>query len=80
MRSSAPPATALGRAADRQDASARRRTAAPGAPLTPLAYTNPKIQRLRRLLARRAARQEEGAFVIEGAALLAEAASVDANA
>jgi TrmH family RNA methyltransferase len=32
-----------------------------------LAYTNPKVQRLRRLLGRRSARREHGAFVIEGA-------------
>ena len=30
-------------------------------------FTNPKVQRLRRLLGRRSARREEGAFVVEGA-------------
>ncbi|MDH5521980.1 MAG: RNA methyltransferase [Acidimicrobiia bacterium] len=38
-----------------------------------LAFTNPKVQRLRRLLGRRSARSEEGAFVVEGAVLIAEA-------
>jgi TrmH family RNA methyltransferase len=38
-----------------------------------LAFTNPRIQRLRRLQGRRGARQEEGAFVVEGAVLVAEA-------
>ena len=31
------------------------------------AFTNPKVQRLRRLLGRRSARSDEGAFVVEGA-------------
>ena len=39
----------------------------------PLAFTNPKVQRLRRLLGRRSARTEEGAFVVEGATLIREA-------
>ncbi len=42
-----------------------------------LAFTNPKVQRLRRLLGRRSWRSEEGAFVVEGAVLIAEA--VDAG-
>ena len=33
----------------------------------PLAFTNPKVQRLRRLLGRRSSRPDEGAFVVEGA-------------
>lgn len=41
--------------------------------MEPLGLTNPRIQRLRRLLGRRSARAEEGAFVVEGAGLLAEA-------
>jgi RNA methyltransferase, TrmH family len=40
-----------------------------------LSFTNPQIQRLRRLLGRRSARADEGAFVIEGAGLIAEAVS-----
>ena len=38
-----------------------------------LAFTNPRIQRLRRLLGRRGARQAEGALVVEGPTLVAEA-------
>ena len=38
-----------------------------------LGFTNPKIQRLRRLIGRRSSRLEEGAFVVEGATLIAEA-------
>jgi RNA methyltransferase, TrmH family len=38
-----------------------------------LGYTNPKVQRLRRLLGRRSARQEHRAFVVEGPMLVAEA-------
>jgi RNA methyltransferase, TrmH family len=38
----------------------------------PLGPTNPRIQRLRRLLGRRSSRIEEGAFVIEGPTLVAE--------
>lgn len=38
-----------------------------------LGFTNPKIQRLRRLLGRRSSRYDEGALVIEGAVLAAEA-------
>ncbi len=37
------------------------------------AFTNPEIQRLRRLLGRRSRRSEDGAFVVEGALLTAEA-------
>ena len=40
----------------------------------PRPSTNPQVQRLRRLLGRRSARRDEGAFVIEGPALVAEAA------
>jgi TrmH family RNA methyltransferase len=42
-----------------------------------LTFANPQVQRLRRLLGRRSSRSEEGAFVIEGAGLLAQA--VDAG-
>lgn len=38
-----------------------------------MAFTNPKVQRLRRLLGRRSARHDEGAFVVEGATLIDEA-------
>lgn len=38
-----------------------------------LAARNPRIQRLRRLLGRRSARVDEGAFVVEGPSLLADA-------
>ena len=38
-----------------------------------LAFTNPKVQRLRRLLGRRSSRSDEGAFVVEGAVLAREA-------
>lgn len=38
-----------------------------------LAYTNPNVQRLRRLLGRRRARRDEGAFVVEGPTLIDEA-------
>jgi TrmH family RNA methyltransferase len=38
-----------------------------------LAYRHQRVQRLRRLLGRRSARQEEGRFVVEGANLLEEA-------
>ncbi|MGE0880096.1 MAG: TrmH family RNA methyltransferase [Acidimicrobiia bacterium] len=41
-----------------------------GGPLSP---SNPKVQRLRRLAGRRSARSDEGAFVVEGATLIAEA-------
>ena len=62
---------AFGALVGRRDAKALGAAQRPPEPR--LAFTNPKIQRLRRLLGRRSARQEEGAFVIEGAALLAEA-------
>lgn len=39
----------------------------------PLGFRHPEIQRLRRLLGRRSARHDEGAFVVEGSGLLAEA-------
>lgn len=39
----------------------------------PLAHSNPHVQRLRRLLGRRSSRHEEGAFVVEGGQLVAEA-------
>lgn len=39
----------------------------------PLAFTNSKVQRLRRLLGRRSARSDEGAFVVEGPVLIGEA-------
>lgn len=38
-----------------------------------LAFNNPKIQRLRRLIGRRGSRTDEGCFVIEGPVLIAEA-------
>jgi RNA methyltransferase, TrmH family len=38
----------------------------------PLGPTNPRIQRLRRLLGRRSSRVDEGAFVVEGPTLVAE--------
>jgi TrmH family RNA methyltransferase len=38
-----------------------------------LSFGNPKIQRLRRLLGRRSARLEEGAFAVEGPGLIADA-------
>ncbi len=41
--------------------------------MEPLGFSNPQIQRLRRLLGRRSARWGEGAFVVEGATLVAEA-------
>ena len=41
--------------------------------MTPLTFSNPHVQRLRRLLGRRSARTEEGAFVVEGATLIGEA-------
>lgn len=41
--------------------------------MEPLGFGNPRIQRLRRLSGRRSARHDDGAFVIEGAGLLAEA-------
>lgn len=41
--------------------------------MEPLGFTNPQIQRLRRLLGRRSARYDEGAFVVEGAVLIGEA-------
>jgi TrmH family RNA methyltransferase len=40
-----------------------------------LGFTNPKVQRLRRLIGRRSSRLEEGAFVVEGPTLIAEAVS-----
>ncbi len=39
----------------------------------PLAFTNPKIQRLRRLVGRRSSRTDEHAFAVEGATLIGEA-------
>lgn len=41
--------------------------------VTPLAASNPRIRRLRRLSGRRGARAEEGAFLLEGPVLVAEA-------
>ena len=41
--------------------------------MEPLGLTNPRVQRLRRLLGRRSARSDDGAFVVEGGGLLAEA-------
>ena len=39
----------------------------------PLGFTHPHVQRLRRLLGRRSARVDDGAFVVEGATLIGEA-------
>lgn len=41
--------------------------------IEPIGFTNPQVQRLRRLSGRRSARRDEGAFVVEGAMLVAEA-------
>jgi TrmH family RNA methyltransferase len=41
--------------------------------MEPLGFTNPQVQRLRRLLGRRSSRRDEGAFVVEGATLIGEA-------
>jgi TrmH family RNA methyltransferase len=38
-----------------------------------LAFTNPSVQQLRRLLGRRSARHDDGLFVVEGPVLVAEA-------
>lgn len=42
--------------------------------MTQLTFSNPHVQRLRRLLGRRSARHDEGVFVVEGPTLIAEAA------
>lgn len=52
---------------------ARRRCRQERETLTGLAYRHQKVQRLRRLLGRRSARQAERAFVVEGAKVLSEA-------
>jgi len=44
-----------------------------GTPDDVLGFRHPEVQRLRRLLGRRSARVDEGAFVVEGPGLLAEA-------
>ena len=41
--------------------------------MAPLAASNPRIRRLRRLSGRRSARHDDGAFVLEGPVLVAEA-------
>jgi len=41
--------------------------------MTGLAFNNPKVQRLRRLIGRRSSRHDEGCFVVEGPVLAAEA-------
>jgi len=41
--------------------------------MTALAYNNPRVQQLRRLIGRRSSRHEEGRFVVEGRVLVAEA-------
>ena len=41
--------------------------------MAPLAASNPRIRRLRRLSGRRSARLDDGAFVLEGPVLIAEA-------
>jgi TrmH family RNA methyltransferase len=41
--------------------------------VTPLTFSNPHVQRLRRLLGRRSARHDEGVFVVEGPTLIGEA-------
>src|SRR5207342_2192115 len=38
-----------------------------------LTFSNPRVQRLRRLLGRRSSRYEEGVFVVEGVGLLRQA-------
>lgn len=38
-----------------------------------LSFTNPKVQRLRRLIGRRSARSDEGVFVVQGEVLIREA-------
>ncbi len=43
--------------------------------MSALAFNNPKVQQLRRLLGRRSARSGEGLFVVEGPVLVAEAAA-----
>jgi len=43
----------------------------------PLSYKNARVQELRRLLARRSAREAHGAFVVEGAVLIQEAVAAD---
>jgi TrmH family RNA methyltransferase len=43
--------------------------------MEPLGFTNPHVQRLRRLLGRRSARWDEQAFVVEGLVLVSEAIS-----
>jgi TrmH family RNA methyltransferase len=43
--------------------------------VTPLTFSNPHVQRLRRLLGRRSARHDDGVFVVEGPNLVAEAAA-----
>jgi TrmH family RNA methyltransferase len=40
---------------------------------TPLRFDNPQIQRLRRLIGRRSARADDGAFAVEGPMLIGEA-------
>ena len=41
--------------------------------LAPLALRHPRVQRLRRLLSRRSAREDERVFVVEGTKVLSEA-------
>jgi TrmH family RNA methyltransferase len=41
--------------------------------MSALAYSNPRVQELRRLIGRRSSRHEEGRFVVEGPVLVAEA-------
>lgn len=47
-------------------------------PADGLALRHPKVQRLRKLVARRAARDDEGVFVVEGAKVLDQALDADA--
>ena len=41
--------------------------------MTALAFNNPRVQQLRRLIGRRSSRHDEGRFVVEGPVLVAEA-------
>jgi TrmH family RNA methyltransferase len=41
--------------------------------MSALAFSNPRVQQLRRLIRRRSARHDEGCFVVEGPTLVAEA-------
>ena len=57
----------------------RQRGLSPQPSLPQLAFTNPRVQRLRRLLARADERRREGVFVIEGTTFLADALHAGAS-